>query len=122
MLLLEIDDHWNTPTETLRMECQGGRDKPGLFAISIIPTGWKSSWNRNLKISDDSQHPNEPNLRKKHRTYAVSGWLCSSHQGLSNKPKIVEIQSQDPKLALRAGTLLCHITRFGGPCRNSNEN
>ena len=21
---------------------QGGRNKPGLFAISIIPTGWKS--------------------------------------------------------------------------------
>src|SRR6266542_1764129 len=71
------------------------------------------SGNRNFKISDDSQHLNEPNSGRKHRIHAVLGWLCSSHQGLSNKPKIVEIKSQDPKLALRVGTLLCHITRFG---------
>ena len=42
-------DHWNTPTETLRMECQGGHDKPGLFAISIIPTGWKSFLKQKFK-------------------------------------------------------------------------
>ncbi len=47
--------------------------------------------NRNSKISEDSQHPNELNSGRKHRTDAVLGWLCSSHQGLSNKPKIVEI-------------------------------
>ena len=42
---------------------------------------------RNLKILNDSQHPNEPNSGRKHHIHAVLEWLCSSYQGLSNKPK-----------------------------------
>ena len=77
---------------------------------------------RNFKITDDQQHPNAHNSRRKYRIHAVLGWLCSSQWGLSNKPKIIEIQSQDPKLALRAGTLLCHIMELKSPWRSLNAN